>query len=146
MTASNNMSEDLKNTGKGNLFVIFGEPDIKILPAEDGNIQVKVFGVDVFDPTTGEVRSDGADGIACWFIDTDYNEESFFVRHAYFLGANDPYNALKTTLKAKINEEAWATLHSDTSRAFDKPKSGRIAVKVINHQGDEVMKMFRVES
>ena len=81
---------------------------------------------------------------ARWFIDTDYNEESFFVRHAYFLGANDPYKALKTTLKAEINEEAWATLNSDTSRPFDKPKSGRIAVKVINHLGDEVMKVFKV--
>ena len=120
-------------------------PGYGILPAEKGNVQVKVFGVDVFDPTTGEVRSDGADGIACWFIDTDYNEESFFVRHAYFLGANDPYSALKTTLKAEINEEAWATLHSDTSRPFPKPKSGRIAVKVINHLGDEVMKVFRVD-
>jgi adenine-specific DNA-methyltransferase len=103
-----------------------------------------VKGVDVFDPSTGEVRSDDVDKIACWFIDTDYNEESFFVRHAYFLGANDPYGALKTTLKAEINEEAWATLHSDTSRAFAKPKSGRIAVKVINHLGDEVMKVFKV--
>jgi adenine-specific DNA-methyltransferase len=106
--------------------------------------QVTIYGVDVFHPTTGEVRSDGAEGIACWFIDTDYNEESFFVRHAYFLGANDPYKALKTTLKAEINEEAWATLNSDTSRPFDKPTSGRIAVKVINHLGDEVMKVFRV--
>jgi len=93
---------------------------------------------------TGEVRSDGAEGIACWFIDTDYNEESFFVRHAYFLGANDPYSALKTMLKAEINAEAWATLNSDTSRPFDRPKSGRIAVKVINHLGDEVMNVFRV--
>ena len=90
------------------------------------------------------MRSDSADGIACWFIDTDYNEESFFVRQAYFLGANDPYSALKTTLKAEINADAWATLNSDTSRPFDKPKSGRIAVKVINHLGDEVMKVFRV--
>jgi len=106
--------------------------------------QVKVNGVDVFHPNTGEVRSDNADGIACWFVDTDYNEESFFVRHAYFLGANDPYKALKTTLKAEINEEAWQTLNSDVSRAFDKPKSGRIAVKVINHLGDEVMKVFKV--
>ena len=138
------VAEDLKNTGKGNLFVIFGEPDIDILDAEAGQMRVKVNGVDVFHPNTGEVRSDGADGIACWFIDTDYNEESFFVRHAYFLGANDPYKALKTTLKAEINEEAWASLNSDTSRAFDKPKSGRIAVKVINHLGDEVMKVFRV--
>jgi adenine-specific DNA-methyltransferase len=144
MNADLHMADDLKNTGKGNLFVIFGEPDIDILNAAHGQIQVKVNGVDVFHPNTGEVRSDGADGIACWFIDTDYNEESFFVRHAYFLGANEPYKALKTTLKAEINEEAWATLHSDTSRPFDKPDSGRIAVKVINHLGDEVMKVFRV--
>ncbi len=149
MNADLHMADELKNTGKGNLFVIFGEPDIDILPAgeeaADGTrIQVKINGVDVFHPTTGEVRSDGADGIACWFIDTDYNEESFFVRHAYFLGANDPYKALKTTLKAEIDADAWATLRSDISRPFDRPESGRIAVKVINHLGDEVMKVYRV--
>ena len=224
MNADLHMADDLKNTGKGNLFVIFGEPDIDILEAgedweegdrilvdydressgyylatvtnvgkvslrleyDDGEkasihrrskyilgratskrknanvltprqakrmledpgarrqIQVKVKGVDVFHPQTGEIRSAGPDGIACWFIDTDYNEESFFVRHAYFLGANDPYKALKKTLKAEINADAWATLHSDTSRPFAKPKSGRIAVKVINHLGDEVMKVFKV--
>ena len=149
MNADLHMAGDLKNTGKGNLFVIFGEPDIEILPvqvngAKAGQIQVKVNGVDVFHPNTGEIRSDGPDGIACWFIDTDYNEESFFVRHAYFLGANDPYKALKTTLKAEIDRDAWETLHSDTSRPFDRPASGRIAVKVINHLGDEVVKVFRV--
>jgi adenine-specific DNA-methyltransferase len=144
MNADLHMAEDLKNTGKGNLFVIFGEPDIALLTEKDGKLRVKVNGVDVFKPQTGEVVSDGADGIACWFIDTDYNEESFFVRQAYFLGANDPYSALKTTLKAEIDREAWATLNSDISRSFGKPKSGRIAVKVINHLGDEVMKVFKV--
>ena len=145
MNADLHMSGDLKNTGKGNLFVIFGEPDIDILDADGGKIQVRVNGVDVFHPNTGEVRSDGAEGIACWFIDTDYNMESFFVRQAYFLGANDPYKALKTTLKSEINEEAWSTLNSNISRPFDKPATGRIAVKVINHLGDEVMKVYRVE-
>jgi hypothetical protein len=106
MNADLHMAEDLKNTGKGNLFVIFGEPDIDLLTEKDGKLRVKVNGVDVFKPQTGEVISDGADGIACWFIDTDYNEESFYVRHAYFLGANDPYSALKTTLKAEIDPEA----------------------------------------
>jgi adenine-specific DNA-methyltransferase len=144
MNADLHMAGALADTGAGNLFVIFGEPDIDILHDSDGQVRVHVKGVDVFDPSTGEVRSDGPSGIACWFIDTDYNEESFFVRHAYFLGANDPYGALKTTLKAEIDEAAWATLHSDTSRPFDKPKSGRIAVKVINHLGDEVMKVFQV--
>ena len=138
------LAGDLANTGSGNLFVVFGEPDIDVLDADGGLIQVKINGVDVFHPQTGEVRSDGADGIACWFIDTDYDEQSFFVRHAYFLGASDPYKALKTTLKAEINADAWDSLHSDTSRPFRKPRSGRIAVKVINHLGDEVMKVFAV--
>ena len=145
MNADLHMADDLKNTGKGNLFVIFGEPDITLLPEEDGRVRVKVNGVDVFHPSTGEVVSDNADGIACWFIDTDYNEESFFVRHAYFLGADDPYKALKATLKAEIDPDAWATLNSDVSRPFDRPTSGRIAVKVINHLGDEVMKVFRID-
>ena len=144
MNADLHMSADLKNTGKGNLFVIFGEPDIEILPAENNMIRVQIHGIDVFHPTTGEVRSDGPDGIACWFIDTDYDRESFFVRHAYFLGANDPYKALKTTLKADINEDAWESLHSAISRPFAKPASGRIAVKVINHLGDEAMKVYKV--
>ena len=145
INADLHMAGDLKNTGKGNLFVIFGEPDIDILDTENGQIQVKIKGVDVFHPNSGEIRSDDADGIACWFVDTDYNEESFFVRQAYFLGADDPYKKLKKTLRAEINEEAWETLNSDTSRPFAKPASGRIAVKVINHLGDEVMKVFRVE-
>jgi adenine-specific DNA-methyltransferase len=145
MNADLHMGGDLKPTGKGNLFVVFGEPDIEILHEADGRLMVQVKGVDVFDPTTGEIRSDGADGIACWFIDTDYNEESFFVRQAYFLGQNDPYGALKTTLKAEIDADVWASLNSAVSRPFPVPKSGRIAVKVINHLGDEVMKVFRVE-
>ncbi len=144
MNADLHMAGELKNTGNGNLFVIFGEPDIDVLKTDDGRLQVKVNGVDVFHPNTGEVRSDGPDGIACWFIDTDYDQESFFVRHAYFLGAGDPYKSLKTTLKAEIDPDAWATLNSDISRSFPVPESGRIAVKIINHLGDEVMKVFRV--
>jgi adenine-specific DNA-methyltransferase len=138
------MGADLKTTASGNLFVVFGEPDIMIEEAGGGNIRVRIKGIDVFKPQTGEVISEGPDGIALWMIDTDYNEESFFVRHAYFLGANDPYKALKTTLKAEIDLEAWASLKSDVSRPFAKPASGRIAVKVINHLGDEVMKVFAV--
>ena len=150
MNADLHMATDLKNTGKGNLFVIFGEPDIDIIETDEGDagneqVKVKVNGVDVFVPNAGEIRSDGPEGIACWFIDTNYNGESFFVRHAYFPGAtSDPYKALKTTLKAEIDADTWATLKSDTSRPFDKPESGRIAVKVINHLGDEVLKVLTV--
>jgi adenine-specific DNA-methyltransferase len=112
------MADELKKTGSGNLFVIFGEPDVDIATLDDGQLLVTIEGVDIFHPQTGEITSAGPEGIACWFIDTDYNQESFFVRHAYFLGANDPYKALKTTLKAEVDEEAWESLNSDTSRPF----------------------------
>ena len=144
MNADLHMATDLKQTDAGNLFVVFGEPDIRIHDEPDDQIAVEIRGVDVFDPAKGEVRSEDTDGIACWFIDTDYDEESFFVRHAYFLGAKDPYKSLKTSLRAEIDEEAWASLRRARSRPFAKPRTGRIAVKVINHLGDEAMKVFRV--
>ena len=144
MNADLHMATDLRQTQAANLFVVFGEPDIRIHDAPNDQISVEVNGVDIFDPTTGDVRSDDTDGIACWFIDTDYNEESFFVRHAYFLGARDPYKSLKTSLKAEIDKEAWESLHSAQSRPFAKPRTGRIAIKVINHLGDEATKVFRV--
>jgi adenine-specific DNA-methyltransferase len=136
--------ELLKKTGAGNLFMIFGEPDIDIKKTKDGKIVAEIKGIDVYDPTTGVIRSNSTDDIACWFIDTDYNGESFFVRHAYFTGADEPYEKLKRALKAEINEDAWRSLYTTKSRPFDSPKSGKIAVKVINHYGDEVLKVYHV--
>jgi adenine-specific DNA-methyltransferase len=144
MNADLHMADDLKNTGSGNLFVLFGEPDIELLREADGRLRVKIKGVDIFDPRTGETRADGPDGIACWFVDTAYDNESFFVRHAYFLGGQEPYKSLKASLKAEVDEEAWASIASDTSRPFGRPDTGLVAVKVINILGDEVMKVMRV--
>ena len=140
------MADKLKGAGAGNLFVVFGEPDIHLEKADDGQWTVEIRGVDIFDPTTGAVRSsvDPKDDIACWFVDTEYDGMSFFVRHAYFLGGRDPYERLKTTLNAEIDEAAWATLYSTKSRPFPKPTTKQIAVKVINHYGDEVLKVFDV--
>jgi adenine-specific DNA-methyltransferase len=134
--------ELLKKTGAGNLFVLYGEPDIDVKKEKDGRLTVKINGVDVYDPTTGQVRSHSTDDIAAWFIDTAYNGESFFVRHAYFTGAGDPYEKLKRALRAEIDEAAWSALYSTISRPFDPPKTGKIAVKVINHYGDEVLKVY----
>ncbi|MBK6429473.1 site-specific DNA-methyltransferase [Candidatus Amarolinea dominans] len=149
--------ELLKKTGAGNLFMVFGEPDVEIRRvrsddfsrsatevATTNQIVVEIKGVDVYDPTTGQIRSASTDDIACWFIDTDYNGESFFVRHAYFTGAEEPYDKLKRALRAEIDEAAWSVLYSTVSRPFAPPKSGKIAVKVINHYGDEVLKVFGV--
>lgn len=133
----------LKKTGSGNLFTIFGEPDIDI--AKDGDeLTVEIRGVDVYNPTTGEIRSSGASEIALWMIDTDYDGESFFVRHCYFTGDNDPYKRLKVALKADIDQDAWETLYETKSRPFRRPEKGKIAVKVINHYGDEVLQVYDV--
>jgi adenine-specific DNA-methyltransferase len=136
--------ELLKKTGSGNLFMVFGEPDVDITKQKDGQIVVEIKGVDVYDPTTGQVRSSSTDDIACWFIDTDYNGESFFVRHAYFTGGDEPYDKLKRALRADIDEDAWNSLYSTVSRPFAKPESGKIAVKVVNHYGDEVIEVYEV--
>lgn len=139
------MSDELlKKTGAGNLFMVFGEPDVEIKKQKGAQIVVTIKGVDVYDPTTGQVRSSSTDDIACWFIDTDYNGESFFVRHAYFTGADEPYDKLKRALRADIDEEAWDSLYSTISRPFPQPESGKIAVKVINHYGDEVIQVYEV--
>src|SRR5690606_37363798 len=127
-------------TGAGNLFTVFGEPDI-VVKEEDGELTVELLGVDVYDPTTGDVRSSGTDQVALWMIDTDYDGESFFVRHCYFTGGQDPYKRLKKALKAEIDEDAWATLNQTVSRPFPSPSTGKIAVKVINDYGDEVVKV-----
>ena len=136
--------ELLKKTGAGNLFTVFGEPDIQIQHTDDGQIVVELHGVDVYDPTSGDVRSSSTDDIACWFIDTQYDEQSFFVRHAYFTGAGDPYKQLKRALRAEIDPDAWASLYQTRSRPFPPPTTGRIAVKVINHYGDEVLKVYEI--
>ncbi|GAP17333.1 hypothetical protein LSAC_01202 [Levilinea saccharolytica] len=134
----------LKKSGVGNLFMVFGEPDVEVKELPDGKLTVTIQGVDIYDPTTGEIRSSSTDDIACWFIDTDYNGESFFVRHAYFTGADQPYEKLKRALRAEVDEAAWSALYATTSYPFEKPRTGKIAVKVINHYGDEVLKVYAV--
>jgi adenine-specific DNA-methyltransferase len=139
------MADDLlKKTRSGNLFTVFGKPDIEIRSAGEGELQVELRGLDVYDPTTGAVRSDSTNDVACWFIDTAYDDQQFFVRHAYFLGAEDPYDKLKRALHADIDEAAWASLNSAVSRPFPRPAGGHIAVKVINHYGDEILKVYDV--
>ena len=140
------MGDDLlKKTGAGNLFTVFGEPDVHIERTDDGQVVVELHGVDVYDPTSGVVRSASTKDIACWFIDTRYDEQSFFVRHAYFTGAGDPYQQLKRSLRAEIDPDAWASLYQTRSRPFPPPTTGRIAVKVINHYGDEVLKVYEID-
>ncbi len=145
MNSDLHMSTDLKDTGSGNPFVIFGEPDIALVHTEDDLFTVEIKGVDVYDPKRNEVRSDNSDAIDCWMLDTDYSGEAFFARQVYFPGREDVYKAFKVFLKNDIDEEEWASVARSVSRPFARPKSGQIAVKVINHFGDEVMKIFEVK-
>lgn len=139
------MGDLLKKTQAANLFMAFGEPDIRVKTTPEG-VVIEIVGVDVYDPVKGEIRSSGSGNpehdIACWFIDTNYDGKSFFVSHAYFLGDNEPFEKLKKALKAEISEEAWDSMNSTISRPFPMPKYGKIAVKAINHYGDEVMKVI----
>jgi len=135
----------LKNTGTGNMFMVFGEPDISVKDNGEGKITVELKGLDIYDPTTGEIRASSTNEIAWWFIDTNYNGECFNVRHSYFTGGNEPYESLKKALRADIDEAAWTSLYSTTSRPFAQPTTGKIAVKVIHHYGDEVLKVFPVK-
>ena len=135
-------NELLKKTGTGNLFMVFGEPDIEVRPAGGGTLVMEIKGLDVYDPTTGEIRTSSTGDIACWLLDTNYDGESFFVRHAYFIGADDPYEKLRRALRADISDEAWESINSTVSRPFPRPKTGKVAVKVINHYGDEVMRVY----
>ena len=138
------MGDLLKKTKAANLFTVFGEPDVE-LKHVGNQLQVELKGVDIFDPTTGEIRSSSTQDIACWFIDSDYNGESFFARQAYFTGWDEPYEKLRRALRAEVDESAWQLLYQTTSMIFDKPKDGKIAVKVINDYGDEVMKVYDVQ-
>lgn len=143
MNADLVMGEELKKTGAGNLFTVFGEPDIELI--RDGeDLRVVLRGVDVYDPNTGEIRSSDVDQVALWMIDTAYNGESFFVRHCYFTGGQDPYRRLKEALRTDIEPDAWSSLYGTESRKLPRPETGKIAVKVINDYGDEVMKVFDV--
>lgn len=138
------MVRELKNTGEGNLFMVFGEPDVKIVTDENDMLSVALLGVDVYDPKKGLIRSNTPADIACWFIDTAYNGEAFFVRHAYFTGEDEPYKQLQRALNSEIDAEAWEALYRTKSLPFAKPETRKIAVKIINHYGDEVMKEYRV--
>lgn len=141
--------ELLMKTGAGNLFMVFGEPEVELRRTKEGKHVVEIKGLDVYDPNTGDVRSWSTDDLAGWFIDTDYNGERFFVRHAYFAGAasadDGPCDKLKRALRAEIDEAAWSTLYGTVSRPFEAPATGRIAVKAINHYGDEVLQVFELD-
>ena len=151
MNADLAMGDELANTGSGNLFTVFGEPDIDVTETADGQLVVEIRGVDVFNPVTGEIRADSTDEIMLWCIDTDYDSEAFFVRHAYFAGTAtgkpkgpDPYAKLKNALRTEVDEEAWSALYRTVSKPFPKPESGKIAIKVVDYYGDEVLKVHEI--
>ncbi|GAA1935436.1 hypothetical protein GCM10009775_29090 [Microbacterium aoyamense] len=148
MNAELLMGDALKKTGAGNLFTVFGEPDIELRAAmvDPPLLEIELHGVDVYDPSTGAVRSRQTDRVALWMIDTDYDDEAFFVRHCYFTGGGDPMKKLERALKADIDPDAWAALYRTVSLPFERPSTGKIAIKVINDYGDEVMKVIEIPS
>ncbi len=124
-----------------NAFFIYGEPDVDIL-REGNDFRVQLNGVDVYVPKLNTVRSGEVDDIDCWMVDTDYNEQCFVARQVFFPDNPTLYKALKKMLNNDIDAEEWEAAAGTLSHPFPRPYSNKIAVKVINHFGDEVMKIY----
>lgn len=140
MNADLHMELDDKGVN-ANAFVIYGEPDVDIL-REGNNFRVQLNGVDVYVPKLNTVRSGEVDDIDCWMVDTDYNEQCFVARQVFFPDNPTLYKALKKMLNNDIDAEEWEAAAGTLSHPFPRPYSNKIAVKVINHFGDEVMKIY----
>lgn len=140
MNADLHMELDDKGVN-ANAFVIYGEPDVDIL-REGNNFRVQLNGVDVYVPKLNTVRSGEIDDIDCWMVDSDYNEQCFVARQVFFPDNPTLYKALKKMLNNDIDAEEWEAAAGTLSHPFPRPYSNKIAVKVINHFGDEVMKIY----
>ena len=140
MNADLHMELDDKGVN-ANAFVIYGEPDVDIL-REGADFRVQLNGVDVYVPKLNAVRSGEIDDIDCWMVDTDYNEQCFIARQVFFPDNPTLYKALKKMLNNDIDAEEWESAAGTLSHPFPRPDSNKIAVKVINHFGDEVMKIY----
>ncbi len=132
----------LKTTANSQLFTVFGEPDVDVRRDDDQFI-ITLRGVDIYNPLTGEVHSDHADKIAAWFIDTDYDGRTFCICQAFFPDKS-AWDKLQRALRGSIDDEAFEKLTGKESLPFPAGEYKRAAVKVIDHRGNEVMKVVEL--
>jgi adenine-specific DNA-methyltransferase len=137
----------LKTTASSQLFTVFGEPDIEIEEigkGKDKEYLIRLLGVDVYDPVDGTVHSENAGRVAAWFVDTDYNGQTFWIRQAFFPNKS-AWNKIEKALKGTLDKEQFDKLTGQESLSFKSGEYKRAAVKVIDQRGNEVMKVVRLD-
>ena len=132
------MGDLLKNMRSSQVFSVCGLPEIEIVKAKDGKFQVKLLGLDVFDPITMQSDARPGDDVPAWFLDTDYNDRVFHVCQAFF-PRTGAWDNLKKALKTDYTADVWDHLAGEVSAPFEKGETGKIAVKVIDDRGNELL-------
>jgi adenine-specific DNA-methyltransferase len=131
----------LKTTRASQIFTVFGQPDVRVEKQKDGTYRVELRGVDIYDPLSGEVHSTRGEDVAAWFLDTDYDGKTFKISQAFFPGDPDAWEKLQRALKAQIAPEAFEQMRGTVSFPFQPGEHQRIAVKVIDFRGNEVVRV-----
>jgi adenine-specific DNA-methyltransferase len=132
----------LKTTRASQIFTVFGQPDVRVDKQEDGTYRVELSGVDIYDPLTGEVQSTRGEDVAAWFLDTDYDGKTFHICQAFFPGDPHAWEKLQRALKAQIPPEVFEQMRGTVSFPFQPGEHQRIAVKVIDFRGNEVVRVI----
>lgn len=134
----------LKETPNSQIFTVFGSPHSELRPAEDGQFVVEMQGVDIYNPVDNTILPTSADKVAAWFLDGDYDERTFCITQAFFPDKS-AWQKLARALRGVVDEEYFAALSGTTSLPFPAGKHGRVAVKVIDPRGNEVMRVHRLD-
>ena len=132
----------LKTTASSQLFSVFGEPDVK-LKEKKGEYSIHLRGVDVYDPIDGVVHSENAERVAAWFVDSDYDGQTFCIVQAFFPDKS-AWKKIERALKGTLDEDRFDMLTGKVSLPFRPGKHRQAAVKVIDPRGNEVMKILKV--
>ncbi len=139
-----NMGDLLKDTPSSQLFTVFGLPRVNLTRDKDGEYQVEMEGVDIYDPVTNTIQSTGASKVAAWFLDSDYDGQTFCITQAFFPDAS-AWEKIARALKSVVDPDRFAAFSGTISLPFEGGKHKRIAVKVIDPRGNEVMRVFSVD-
>jgi adenine-specific DNA-methyltransferase len=138
-----NMGDLLKTTTASQIFTVSGTPRTKLVELEDGELQVEMEGVDIYDPVTNTVRSTGAEKVAAWFVDANYDGRCFCITQAFFPDKK-AWEKLSKALVGTVDPERFEAFAGTISLPFPKGSFNRVAVKVIDPRGNEVMRVHKV--
>ena len=135
----------LKTSRTSQIFTVFGQPDVHVEKQKDSTYAVELRGVDIYDPLTGETQHTRGSDVAAWFLDADYDGMTFHICQAFFPGGRKAWDKLQRALKAQIAPEAFEHMRGTVSFPFEAGEHQRIAVKVIDFRGNEVVRIMKLQ-